>query len=400
MKIKFTLLFILSFYLSIDISFGQSSYKPGFLINLNGDTLRGEIEYKYNNLNRRPCTFKAGDNITEYLPGQIKGFGIDNEKTFKSNIVKELFVEVLIIGELSLYKYDNIFYMQKRQDSVYKIESKIALVTINGKEGYRETSKWKGIISFLISDCLSDPKYISNILLEERPLTKLTASYNNCKSSDQVIYKKDKAWIKVTLGLQTSLNSNMLKSKDYADTNPYMAKKYNRVSPSIGVCFLFTSPRNFDQFSFVAELNYIKTNFQGNIVRKVNILTYHDDTYINLNTLEIPLLLKYSFPVKNGLFYTQAGLVYDINLKGSAIWRNEFKSGNTVYVSDETAFLVARYLIGYGAGFGVNKTFKSLKTNISLRYTYFPRLNADNNFGVSLSRLGLTVNVFMKKNKE
>ncbi|MEO8947322.1 MAG: hypothetical protein ABI308_02865 [Mucilaginibacter sp.] len=86
MKYLFTLLFLLP-----AISFAQSNYKPGYIINLHGDTVTGYIDYKEWISNPNRVSFKNTANTTPqmYTPTNVNGFGItglDTYQTYKGKI--------------------------------------------------------------------------------------------------------------------------------------------------------------------------------------------------------------------------------------------------------------------------------------------------------------------------
>jgi hypothetical protein len=60
--------------------------------------------------------FKKDDAIKEYTPAQLLAFGYDNDSFYRSGIIPEKFVEILVDGNLSLYRFNN-FYLQKSGDA-------------------------------------------------------------------------------------------------------------------------------------------------------------------------------------------------------------------------------------------------------------------------------------------
>ena len=82
---KFFFLAILT--ASYSISFAQSNYQAGKIIKLNGDTLKGYIDYREWAQNPRAVNFRAGKNdqqTLQFTPGNTRGFQIDSLETYVS----------------------------------------------------------------------------------------------------------------------------------------------------------------------------------------------------------------------------------------------------------------------------------------------------------------------------
>jgi hypothetical protein len=108
-RIVFTL--FLLFTSSLTVLWAQVNPKPGYIITLGGDTLRGTIDYRTDGRNARVCLFcREGDTeFGRYSPADISGYRLtDNGAFYVSRRVpidgeeKTLFLEYLIKGGVSL----------------------------------------------------------------------------------------------------------------------------------------------------------------------------------------------------------------------------------------------------------------------------------------------------------
>ena len=125
-KIALSVLVILIF----QCSFGQKNYLPGYVIQLNGDTLHGFIDYRKWDKNPDKIAFRKemSDNSSHYTPIGIKGFGVkdviyesaiieteissDNPIDFSSQAEFSMrtdttFLQTMIRGVKCLYFYKN-----------------------------------------------------------------------------------------------------------------------------------------------------------------------------------------------------------------------------------------------------------------------------------------------------
>jgi hypothetical protein len=166
----------------------QAFYSDGFIVTLSGDTVRGTVKFRPASKDAS-CILKIGKNSTKYACNQIKGLGFNTGRYFSSEIIPDRFIEILIDGQLSLYRSGYTFYVRKVNDELYKLNAgQIADTTeviVEGSRekvyGFREDVKWKGILTVLISDCSDSYPMIQNVEYDEKSLAKIVAEYNRCK---------------------------------------------------------------------------------------------------------------------------------------------------------------------------------------------------------------------------
>ena len=62
------------------VTMAQTNPKPGYVIKNNGDTIRGNIDFRTNEKLSKQCVFWAdgGSGGMTYKPGDIEGFRFDN----------------------------------------------------------------------------------------------------------------------------------------------------------------------------------------------------------------------------------------------------------------------------------------------------------------------------------
>lgn len=114
-------------------SIAQSTFIPGYVITLSGDTIKGSVNYKEWDKNPQSINFKnSKEKIEQYTPSTSMGFGITGQEYYQSHLVsisqdrtsiselhfmldtsvinKTVYLRVLTTGpNITLYKYkDNI----------------------------------------------------------------------------------------------------------------------------------------------------------------------------------------------------------------------------------------------------------------------------------------------------
>ena len=163
----------------------QFSYKKGFIINLQNDTLFGLVKDKgFEDLSQK-VIFKADRKaIPEtYLPADIKAFGFNDGDVFESfdisfqspgweTINDKQFLNRLVFGKISLYEltdYNHPFFIKKEG-------GKLHLLCLR-KSGKKIEKEYLDVLNLLMKDC---PAVIvtDNIPLKRRALIDLVRKYN------------------------------------------------------------------------------------------------------------------------------------------------------------------------------------------------------------------------------
>ena len=59
------------------LTHAQAIFRAGYVLPLNADTLKGEVDARGDQRNARLARFRpAGGTVTEYTPGQLRAYGI------------------------------------------------------------------------------------------------------------------------------------------------------------------------------------------------------------------------------------------------------------------------------------------------------------------------------------
>lgn len=391
-KIKIILTILL---ITVSSTYGQNDFRDGYIVTFENDTVQGLIDYRSNSMNYKSCVFKGKKGKTEYLPNQIKAFGYEKDKFFSSQIIEDSFVEVLVLGKIDLYKSRESYHV-KKDTLFFDLKSNIEKVETDGKTELRETSRWRGILTYLISDCLKNPNDLtSNIRLNEKQLTLLISKYNKCSGSEFKVFKASKPWTKIDFGVIIGVSRSGI-TINRPGSFSYLDDSYSSIDPSIGALIEISSPRLLDKVAFQSELHLIKSRFSS-LIELNGAFTQYYDTYIDLTTLSVPLSFKYSFPEKKYGIYLQGGINYEYHISSETLLLSERVNSNVVTTFPETlAFEINDNQIGYWGGVGILRSFKKFKASLSIRYFKMSKLNKEQEFTVNNDRLSLNL-IILKK---
>jgi hypothetical protein len=180
-KSAFTLLLILTF----GIAMSQITFVKGYMINMAGDTLKGEIKTnpkkEFDSYNK--VFFKDESGVQKnYKPDKVKGYGFDNKHFIASQYEGEpMFYKVLSRGNLMLFEM--MYEMQQMNDIVYKTEYYVAKKEDPEYAKLKE-SKYKKQLGELMKD---NPEILANADEDKKfeigKVVELVEQYNNWAKS-------------------------------------------------------------------------------------------------------------------------------------------------------------------------------------------------------------------------
>lgn len=189
---------ILVFFLLIGcVSHGvsQSAYRHGVLYTNTQDTIRGLLRYSEGTGTSSPCYYKLNSSgpVTKYLPGTISGFRYDNDNYFTSRSIgksADVFLEILVKGNVTLYKFDDIFFIQKTDSALFELSDDMEEMIIAGRQAKVRTRNYSRMLMLLMADCVETSKKVPSTLLKEKHIIRLVSSYNTCMGYSNIYYRK------------------------------------------------------------------------------------------------------------------------------------------------------------------------------------------------------------------
>lgn len=390
--ITFSILFIAARSL-----FSQIDFRNGFIVTLENDTINGQVAYRSNSKNYASCIFKQYNDKKEYYPNQLLGFGYNQNKHFSSQITEEAFVEVLVIGDLSLFKSKSKYYL-KKEGELLELTTSTKLVEENGEFGYKGNKLWKRRVYSLIKDCDEEIyDLMSKLKFTEKSITKLIVKYNKCKGRNFTTFKSKIAWTKLDIGVALGINKSTIQTiDDEFEKFDYLEEFYHSTDPSIGLVFALSSPRITDKISLQIETHFVSANYASLVVIDRQTVIDYNETYIEVNALSLPISLKYKIPKKKFDFNLQVGVNFDFLFNSQAILLSERLDGNVVNTNIERpAFEIDNSQVGYWGGVGMLKQFKKFNASISARY--FPKHPFDKTSAFIANSNRISLNLILLK---
>ncbi|WP_207430976.1 outer membrane beta-barrel protein [Sabulibacter ruber] len=392
---------LLSFTFLFSEAKAQTDFRPGYIITLQGDTVKGFLNYRSDIANAKNCIFKKEqdqDKVT-YTPEQIKAYRFQEGKyylsshTFPYKVANQAFIEAASQGLVSVYYYKeegkNHYYVAKGTQIVELDHHEKYAGTLQNT-GYEQEraapEKFRGQLKYLMWDQPSLFPKIERTSCTTKDLVSLAKEYQKLSfpSQEYVQFEKQTSrGIKTKVGVFVAGGLSTLDSPPYnMYISDYDVRKYLDFKSS----FTYEVGALVDlSLNFIGENKYFLqlapalnlSEYKSQKEVAIYPLVYSYKTNIQFTTLKLPLLFKYSFYRSNAsvLPYLKFGPGFDIYLsqKGNYEYTAVPQDGpasqatvhrqslNTNYEDKPIMF----YFIG-GAGIDI----KTGKKPLSLGVTY------------------------------
>lgn len=284
MKIK-KLLILAILFTTVKIN-AQTDFRTGYIINKNGDTISGEIDYRGDILMSKVCRFKPyyTDSITSYSPYDIKEFRFEKSKCYVSRNLESgerVFLEYLIKGKLNVYYFrdvENGYYLIDKEELPLKVippyKEKIKLRE-DGTRVLYQSKNHIGLLKLYTQDAPEIQNRIETIKsFDHQNLIQLAKNYHEiiCKDEKCIIFEKKLPFIKPSIefiyGKTVFFNS---KYSDSIRINEY------------GLFLYLWMPRASEKLFFKTGFLYYQINYKDNnsIIYKIPIHIYYHYSYFN-----------------------------------------------------------------------------------------------------------------------
>ncbi|AMR31212.1 hypothetical protein A0256_07120 [Mucilaginibacter sp. PAMC 26640] len=310
----------------------QSNFKPGYLIDLKGDTIRGLVDIKEWNQNPDRVDFKLNDNspVNHYLLDNMLGFGVPgnsdfekfelpvsldyadaNNTTFRtidSTVNRKMFLKVVSTGKLAnLYSYTDLiktrFFIRDNDDK--HIEELIYHFYYSG--GLLKTvTRYKTQLQFvaqnthMAGNTLARRIQTANYL--ESDLTKIVQMINQNKSGS---FSAEKLFASRFFIGASYVNTSL----SYNHSNPNASGTLHHSSPKLnaGIDLIFN--KKTQQVFFRVETGYSENKFSFPLL--VNSFARYDN-YVNQKVLSLaPVVVYNAYASDNFKIFVAGGFLYN-----------------------------------------------------------------------------------------
>ena len=351
-KILRIILILVVSIISLQNSYCQKNFSPGFIVTTKGDTIQGLIDYPDKKYNPSEINFKEKNTgeVKVYTPQTIKQLSVKNivyvsaivEREISSAALTQLqdeqndfelvrdtvFLNVEFVGDKSLFSFipdkGNTNFYIKNNDVYELLKYKKYLTKIDGKEGVVESKVYLGQLILYLNENTSIQSQIKNTEYTRKGLRKLFEKYYNLTNSNPEFKRnKDKVILERGILAGATLSTLMIGSNQFEDTDNGF-EYHQKQDFSVGVFYDVLLPYNhrkwsinnellLGQYKLEGEFSDLENNFKGDAIY----------TYLQMNNL-----IRYSKPVGKIEIYANLGLASRIVINDSYSFKNKTDEQN------------------------------------------------------------------------
>lgn len=381
--------------LAAPATLAQSSFKPGYIVQTSGDTLRGEVNDWEARRSKQTILFRATSQTapSEYQPLMLRAYGLQNGSEYEVRATADgaaatgasSFLEIMERGPIRLYYLSDgngrdSYYAAKATGPAVLLEKKMETVVLNPGEYNqqkvsRERNLYRAKLAELMTDCPDMGLYIAQLPFGEKSLRQAVRRYSSCRGSVETAPQPTLPRRTLQVGVVAGGGISQLQMM----TNAFM----NRSSQAIvtgGLALSMPFSRRPTRMSFVSGLLYEKGNYMN--VGQASSFTgtqVKREYMTEAAFLRVPLGVRYGFKPRIIQPFAQLGFTAGYGLNVNVQYRDEYYlEPGRFYEWKKLEFAQRSFEQGMFAGIG-------LKTNYIGRRNGSVILQADMSNGFSES---------------
>jgi hypothetical protein len=292
-------------------------------------------------VNHRVCGVREGGKMVEYTPWQVKEYGFRDGRIYLAKDIplpdstQRVFLEQLVYRKLYYYrgKEGKTFFM--KEDSARFVE-----LPEHHKGPDGSDISFRDDLSRLTSDCPQMADAVKLVRYNRTGYKKFMNRYEKCEHKPFPFLK-----FGVVAGYSTckpvpkpSVSIPEVKQMEFSYDGGFSAGLF------------VDSPILLSDVSLFASLLFSQHEFSGNTMAR----NYVDvDFYGKMSSLQIPVLIRYSFPSNRIRPFINAGGVFSYNFKTESYLYQATIYNQVIEISDVTEMsLIQPVMIGYSIGGG------------------------------------------------
>ncbi|NVO29919.1 porin family protein [Hymenobacter lapidiphilus] len=406
-------------------SFGaaaQSSFRPGYVLPLSGDTLRGEVDARGPQRNARQVGFRATPDgpVQRYLPAELWGYGLRKGRTYQTETImladslqqqsfaqarvdtlqQPVFLETVVQGTLSLlYLEDRLsrshYYLRTSTGQVIELvqgteqvvgpkslyDSGIESRHKSGNLAFynKKNNNFRYTLQEATRQCIALQPAVVEVEFGLRPLTRLVERYNECVGdapAPSLAVRTPPARLLLLAGAGSSRLA-------LTDDRFFLNVRSNTtagIQPVIGLGVAVPINRVSEKLMLQLQALYHAQQYETAVATD-GVGTGQQYQYrADIRSVRVPLLLRYTWPSGKLRPFGQAGYGVSYLLKNESEVRRIPGPGQSPLPDEKWKPLMqgARLEAGIVGSIGVVKTTASQR-NVALEL----RLENTNGFASS-----------------
>jgi hypothetical protein len=324
-------------------TWAQGTYRTGYIVQLNNDTLRGELQLRSAIRSGQLCRFRATATATtiDYQPTQLRAYGLDGIAAYRAQLVPKSkaeaaavsFVKLLVTGRANLYAYqdreDEVhFYLAMGTDSLQELRKFRVQKIVDNQEYFEEQTPFRSVLAKAFSDCPAVQYLLPQLPLASSDLTKLVTRYNACLGgppTTQTMVPRQHS--RLSVGIAGGVDATKV---DFSQVLTRVRDgSFTGTSPVAGFFVDFVSPAFNRNMAFRLDMLYEKMHYaDAYVARNVSTVEERAQTSFDVSYLKLPLQVRYHFNTGRFRPFLQAGGSMSFLLSHDSHLRSEYTSAS------------------------------------------------------------------------
>jgi hypothetical protein len=401
-------------YLSFPFfSFAQSNYKPGYIINLKNDTVKGYIDYKEWTKNPKQFYFKPS--LSEKSPEKysaitIKAFSIINLEFYKSAVVKvskgnvetnnlsayvdttftvdTVFLKVVSTGKnLSLYSLTDEnkihFYVEEKSNhSINELNYYVYLSNSTIRTIYTYRNQLQDLANVYKPNQNEIGRKIDNALYSQNDIAKIIGLINGGENENYKTEKLSKTQFFAGVGVkQSKITFNGINGPFPAGNNQ------SSTSPTVSLGANFIINKNTEKVLIRIEAAFADNKFNFSNNTPGNLTSSTSLALKQFNATIIPQIIYNFYSTKQLKVFVDAGVALNISMYNNYNYIANYFDGTTTVQNQFPQFNKGFASFPLKAGVFIND-----KVEIYGGYSFPSSIVSSSGFGANITSYQAGIN--------
>lgn len=313
--------------------------------------------------NAKQCQIEKTGKTLIYSPDEVKEYGFKDGSVYISRIIKinneekKVFLQRLSKGNMNLY------YYKDKNGGKFFIEKDSGQIVEVLKKGI-DNSNYRDFLKPYTQDCNNVSGALKLVTYNKPSLTKFIDQYNSCLHKPFPFIKYG---LIIGYGVSKPQNSKIsdegLKNAVFKNDNTFNAGIFVDI------------PILLSYFSLHPELYFQKNKFSGHSIINNTV----NDIIINTTSINIPLLIRYTYPTLKLRPYINLGGTFNYNIRNENAVYTTTISYDIIEIEETiNSNIYSEKQFGYTAGGGIQYSIDNRKSLfLELRYNYLYTLTKE-----------------------
>lgn len=319
----------------------QATFRPGYVVPLAGDTLRGEVQELGELRNSLTCRFRPSPAAppTDYAPTAARAYGFTGSAQYEARPVPPadtarttptpLFVEVLVSGPAQLYTCRDHGHMRyfvavgAAGARLRELAERRVKTFSNGFEAYETRSLYRDTLAAALRACPAVQVLLPKLPFQQVALGRVITQYNECVGGPAAV--STRLAPRSRGPVLSLLGGYQYGTLSLSGSSPFfnVAPPLHQGSPVGGLGLSFTLPQTRRTVTLRLEAQYAHEVYEGEysgLLPTGALPTPQLNKYkFDLTYLHVPVLLRYTL-LRNPKLrpFLEAGFVYSRLLQSNS----------------------------------------------------------------------------------